>query len=150
MSPTKAKKGSFNKDIIKKMVERYGSPLFILSETELKNKYHILRSALTKSYPSSSVAYSFKTNYLPGVCKILKKEGALAEVVSGFEYALAKKLGYSGQELIFNGPAKDNASLEKALVGGSIVNVDNSEELQRIMQIAERHGQVFKIGIRVN
>ena len=131
------------------LIRQYGSPLFIISEKILKQKYFELESAL-KDYRHFKIAYSFKTNYIPGICKIFKESGAAAEVVSGFEYWLAKKLGYAGRDIIFNGPYKKDSELLDAICDGCILNADNYFELARLEKIVESKRLTQRIGLRVN
>lgn len=131
------------------LIDRHGSPLFVVFEEVLKRKYFELKKAL-ETYASFKIAYSFKTNYLPEICKIFKDCGVSAEAVSGFEYWLAKKLGYSGENIIFNGPYKKDSELLGAFHDGCILNVDNYFELDRIEEISKSYLLKPKIGLRVN
>src|SRR3989344_4587463 len=119
-------------DIEKKTIEgldvfalmaQYGSPLLIFTERIILEKYRRLKEALEQYYPHAQIAYSVKTNYLPALMGILKEEGAFTEVVSGFEFWLARKLGFKPQEIIFNGPDKKTADIETALREGIMLNV---------------------------
>jgi len=135
---------------IQNLLEKFNSPLFIVSERIIKEKYQKLKDTLCVFYPDSKISYSYKTNYLPAICKILKDCGAAAEVASGFEYWLAKKLGYSGGDIIFNGPYKKDDELLNAIGDGCILNIDNYFELLRIEKIAKERSAIAKIGLRVN
>lgn len=136
--------------IADELMHRFGSPLFVVSEDAIKKKYKDLEQALTKHYRPFKIGYSFKTNNLPAICTILKTEGALAEVVSSFEYWLAKKLGYRGEEIIFNGPHKTDDDLNTAISDRCILNIDNRDELHRLIRIASHRGIQPRIGLRVN
>ncbi len=143
-------KGKIEDVSIEKLNTKYGSPLFVVSEKRLKEKYKFVENLIKKSCPNFSLAYSFKTNYLPGICQVFKDLGAMAEVVSGFEYFLAKKIGYKGREIIFNGPYKKDRELEVALKNKALINVDNFDELKRIEEIVKKLKIKSKIGIRLN
>jgi len=69
-----------------KIVHEYGSPIFVVSAKTLKTNLRVFREEFSKKYPQVVVAYSYKTNYLSGILDIIHKEGAWAEVASGFEY----------------------------------------------------------------
>jgi len=58
-------------------------------------------------------------------------------------------LGYRHEEIIYNGPDKSNESLEEALVGGAIVNIDNREEFFSL-PFEKLKNKKIKIGIRTN
>jgi diaminopimelate decarboxylase len=132
------------------LVARYGSPLFVGSERVLHDRYRELYRAFSTRYPSFQVAWSYKTNYLKSVCSFYHKQGAWAEVVSGFEYELARRLGRPGPEIVFNGPYKDEADLERAFKDDARVHADNFDELSRMELVASRTGTQPEIGIRIN
>ncbi len=134
----------------KELIREYGTPLFVISEKQIKQNYNRSYKAFSSRYPKSLIAYSYKTNYLPAVCDILHREGAGAEVVSGFELFLARKLGVPPSKIIFNGPGKTDQEIKMLIDEGvALVNVDSIDELDRINQIAEGKGEIVDVGIRV-
>ncbi len=135
---------------VSELVNQYGSPLFVLSVRELRNRYRQLDQAFRTRYPNFQIAYSYKTNYMKSVCSILHQEGAWAEVVSGFEYDIAEDLGMPGEKIVFNGPYKTRDELKKAFANGSMVNIDNYDEMLVIEEIAEELDKVLEVGIRIN
>ncbi len=131
------------------LVREYGTPLFVISEKQIRQNYNRMRRAFS-GYPKCLIAYSYKTNYLPAVCNVLHKEGAGAEVVSAFELHLARKLGVSSSKIIFNGPGKSDRELEMIVDDDiALVNADSMDELERIDRIAEAKGEIVNVGIRV-
>ncbi|KPL06755.1 hypothetical protein AMJ86_07335 [bacterium SM23_57] len=135
---------------VRELVDKYGSPLFVLSVRELRNRYHDLDRAFRTRYPKFQISYSYKTNYLKSVCSIIHQEGAWAEVVSGFEYDIARDLNVPGPHIVFNGPYKTKDELKRAFEDNAMVNIDNYDELQVIEEIADDMGKKLNIGIRVN
>lgn len=135
---------------VDELVHRFGSPLWVTSEITLRNKFQSLQRAFSLRYPRVAVAYSYKTNYLSGVCSILHQEGAWAEVVSGFEYEIAQALGVPGEHIVFNGPLKRPEELARAISQGSIINLDSYDELAVVEELAQRMGKVVPLGVRVN
>jgi diaminopimelate decarboxylase len=135
---------------VSELVDQYGSPLFVLSVPALRERYRDLNRAFKTRYPRFQIAYSYKTNYLKAVCSILHQEGAWAEVVSGFEYDIARDLGLPGDRIVFNGPYKTRDELRRAFQEGALVNVDNYDELQVMEDVAEELGRKVEIGVRVN
>lgn len=132
------------------LCEKYGSPLYIFREKEFINNYSVFLHAFQSRYPKYKLSYSYKTNYTPYVCKLVKDQGGFAEVVSDMEYQLARKLGYASDEIIYNGPYKGALSIEHFLNGG-ILNVDNLQELSKLCRVAEKHTEHrLKMGFRVN
>ncbi len=135
---------------VKSMLEEFGSPLFVISEKQMREKYQATKQAFNTRYPKIQMAWSYKTNYLDAVCSIYHQEGSWAEVVSGFEYDKAIELGVEGSKIIFNGPAKTEADLIKAINNESLIHIDNIDELYLILKITEKINIRPKVAIRVN
>ncbi len=131
------------------LVERFGSPLFVFSERTLVARHRELRDALAVRLPTARLAWSYKTNYLDAICKVMHREGSLAEVVSELE--LDKALRHvPGAEVIFNGPYKPEGALEKAFRAGVRVHLDHFDELALAEAVARRLGLQPKVAIRIN
>lgn len=135
---------------ISDLLARFGSPLFVVSETALRGLYRNFRDTFTEPGIKTQVAYSYKTNYLPAICAVLHEEGAWAEVVSGLEYGLARSLEMPPEEIIFNGPYKTREELQTALGQGSLVNIDNFDELSAVEQVANGLARPARVGMRIN
>lgn len=135
---------------VEEIVAKYDSPVMIFSETAIRNKYREMKTALQKYYPNSEISWSYKTNYLQAISSILHQEGAKPEVVSIMEYDMAKGLGQSGSDIIFNGPSKRKADLEQAVTDGASIHIDHLDELVLLESVAEQLGITPRVAIRVN
>ena len=67
---------------IDEIMDKYGSPVFIMSETKLREKFREIKRAFSTGYPNVEFSWSYKTNYLDAVCATLHQEGETAEVSS--------------------------------------------------------------------
>ncbi len=132
------------------LVHRFGSPLYVVSEKTLRNKYSDFIKKIRNHYPDSYIAYSYKTNYLGAICSILHQEGAWAEVVSGLEYNMALGLGVPPLRIVFNGTYKTNKELMIAMNGKSMINIDSFNEIHQLENLSNSRAQETKVGIRVN
>ena len=132
------------------LMERFGSPLFVLSEKTLRQRYRDLHSLFAARYPKVQFSWSYKTNYLDAVCAVLHQEGEIAEVVSEFEYQKARRLGVPGDKIIYNGPYKPDEHMRTAFEEGAMVNLDNFDELFRAERVARSLGRKVAVGIRIN
>ena len=135
---------------MKDLIEKYGSPLFVLSENKIRNKYKELYTSFSVRYPNVQFAWSYKTNYLNAVCNIFHQEGSWAEVVSGYEYDKAILNGVPGEKIIFNGPDKSLEELKKAAEYGSLIHIDHLDELYTLIDLAKNSDLKPKVAIRVN
>lgn len=135
---------------VSELTAAYGSPLFVYSYPRLKEIFQNAYRAFSKRYPKVHFAWSYKTNYLQAVCRSYHQLGAWAEVVSEWEYELARKMGNPGNRIIFNGPYKSPRGLKIAVQDGAMINIDSFDEIYEIEQIAEELGREVEIGMRVN
>lgn len=136
---------------IAELVEKYGSPLFVLSEEHLRQSLRRIHRAFSTRYAKVRQAWSYKTNYINAVSVILHSEGCDAEVVSAFEYDKARRLGVPAARIFFNGPHKPRHALEKAVKEGARIHVDNLDELALLEDISSTLGLLdFPITIRLN
>ena len=136
--------------LIKALVEEYGTPLYVFDDTGFVNNYQNLCETFRKIYPNYNPGYSYKTNYTPHICKIVKRLGGYAEVVSDMELSVARKIGYDDKNIIYNGPCKGEL-LEQFILNGGVSNIDNEVEAQRVVQLAKDNPSTnIKVGIRIN
>jgi diaminopimelate decarboxylase len=136
------------------LAERFGSPLYLVSEGTLRRKVQQFRRAFESRYPRVRLGWSYKTNYLGAVCRIMHQEGSWAEVVSGHEFRLAREQGVPADRILYNGPHKDDASLRDAIRGGTRIHLDHLEEIPRLEALVREAGLPgggrLPVAIRVN
>ncbi len=128
---------------------QYGLPCYVFDEAAFRENYQHLLSSLRYWYPKYEIAYSYKTNYAPKLCSIVKEMGGYAEVVSDMEYEIAQAVGYESRRIVYNGPYK-GPKLDEHITSGGILNIDNLEEVHRVIEVANAHGELLKVGLRVN
>ena len=144
--------------------DREHSLYYLIKESELNKDIELLRGALCDYWGDNAImGYSVKTNSLPWLLNHLRKEGFYAEVVSAEEYALARRLGYDSEKIIYNGPIKDRSVFEQVIKDGGIVNLDSNYELDWLEEMAIATADTetnadsnspkpatIKVGIRIN
>lgn len=129
----------------------FSESFYLLDSKQFTENFTELQSAFRKIYPRTCIAYSYKTNYTPKLCKIVNELGGYAEVVSDMEIEIAKRVGVKPERIIFNGPYKNPKAAEQLLLTGGCVNIDSFEEFLFIKRIAEDNpDSVLNIGIRTN
>lgn len=131
-------------------LDKIKTPYYIFYADDFINNYHELETSMKSVYENYKIAYSFKTNYTPAVCNLIKNLGGYAEVVSDMEYELALKVGFNPECIVYNGPGKGDM-LEYCLLNKGMLNIDNLRELERVCNFAKLNiDKNFKVGIRVN
>ena len=132
------------------LFNKIGTPCFVIRSLKLDGLIDDLICASEKLHHNSIIGYSFKTNNSPWVISHLKEKGLWAEVVSSDEYNLAKSLGFSCHNIIFNGPVKGKKEFIEAVENGAVVNIDSYIELEWLKEIDNIILQNSRLGLRVN
>ncbi|HEY6914332.1 MAG TPA: hypothetical protein VI413_06630 [Paludibacter sp.] len=135
---------------VKNLLNDYGSPLFVISEKQIRRSFQNASRIFKTRYPKIQFAWSYKTNYINAVCRIFHQEGSWAEVVSGFEYEKALGNGVPGNKIIFNGPIKTDEELIRAAQNGSLIHIDHYDELYTLIRLSEENKLKPRVAIRVN
>ena len=126
-------------------------PYYVLDEDRLQRVFLRLERAFSSLYDKSIIAYSYKANYVPYMCKALHTLGAYAEVASRLEYDVACRLINNTSHIIFNGPVKRYGDIEIALQNHSIVNLDSFNEIEHVKKYCLKNPRKkVDIGVRVN
>jgi diaminopimelate decarboxylase len=132
------------------LLERFGSPLFVVDAEKLRDNARAFQRVPAGEALGCEVFYSYKTNPVPGVLRMLHAEGVGAEVISEYELWLACRLGVPPARIVYNGPGKSDASLRTAVeLGVEIINCNHREEIARVAAIARTLGKRARIGIRI-
>ena len=140
-----------NKQIIEQLRAEYGEAFYLLDSAQFRKNFAELKTAFNNIYPNWNIAYSYKTNYTPKLCKIVNELGGYAEVVSEMELEIAKRVGCKMDRVIWNGPIKNVPIMEQFLLDGGTINIDCIEELEQVKDIHNRHAdKLINVGIRCN
>ena len=123
---------------------------YFYNEDNLVNNFNKFLKSFRSLYNNVEIAYSYKTNYLPEICKKINDLGGISEVVSEMELDLALKLE-NHNKIIFNGPYKTRESLIKSMLNGVIIHIDSIYELKIIKELLNSNEKLkCKLGIILN
>jgi diaminopimelate decarboxylase len=118
------------------LANKYGTPLYLLSETKIAKKASQLKTEFLEKYERTKVAYAGKAFLTIGMCKLLQKYDLGLDVVSGGELYTAIKAKFPPGSIEFNGNNKLDSELEMAIdYGIGRIIVDSAGELERINKI---------------
>ncbi len=142
-------------DAIKRLADEGEVPAYLLDVETLQSNYRDFQGAFGTTFEKFCMAYSYKTNYVPWLCKWMHRQGALAEVVSGMEYQLAREFGVPGEQIIFNGPAKKKSEILQSLEDGAVINLDSLQEVESVLGLVatglcKNLAQSPRLGLRLN
>jgi diaminopimelate decarboxylase len=132
------------------IADAHGTPTFIYDDVRFASSVEALQKIWQATFPVASIYLSYKTNYLPSLCRTAHRLGLGADVVSGYELEHARHL-CGNKNIVFNGPMKRRDELRRAAELGALINIDLLEELD-ILDDLRRKGEIShpRIGVRVN
>jgi diaminopimelate decarboxylase len=117
------------------LAEQFDTPLYVVSESRIRENYTRLYNALTRSYKKIRVYYAAKANSNLSVLKILETEGAYLDAVSPGEVFMALTTGFPPERILFTGTSVRNDELKFLVDSNVTVNVDSPSQLDRLLKI---------------
>lgn len=136
---------------LQELKKQFGDAFYLLDSKQFRTNYSELKDAFASIYPNFNIAYSYKTNYTPKLCKIVNELGGYAEVVSEMELELALRIGAKYENIIWNGPIKNPTVLKEFLLTGGVANIDSLDDFELVKGIVENNpNKQIRLGIRVN
>lgn len=140
-----------SREVISSLKSEYGEAFYLLDSEQFRNNFLELKNCFSSIYSNFNIAYSYKTNYTPKLCRIVDELGGYAEVVSEMEMELALRIGVNPERIIWNGPIKNPEKIEDFLVKGGTLNIDSLEELPIIEAVAVKNkNTMLNLGVRCN
>lgn len=132
------------------LAKKYGTPLYVMSETAIVEKCSEIRETFLNRYERTRAAYASKAFLTLTMCKIIEREGLCMDVVSGGELYTAMKAKFPAEKIEFNGNNKSVEELELAIdynIGRIIV--DGLDELSLIEEICKEKNKKVNILYRI-
>jgi ornithine decarboxylase len=136
-----------------KLIEKHGTPLFILDHAQIRENYRVFK----KNLPRVQCYYAVKANSHPEIIKTLFQEGSSFDVASYNEfkqiYEYIKhfekkdKDFYIWDKIIFSNTIKDRETLRKIKRYKPLVTYDNLDELRKIKEHCDAAGLVLRLKV---
>lgn len=134
---------------VARLVEEYGTPLWVYSEAKFLHEFRELRAAFAACDPV--ICYSVKANSNLHILKSLNEAGSSFDVVSGGELFRVQKAGADTTRVVFAGVGKTDEEIRFALEQNILMfNVESEAELDAISAIAADMGVVAPVALRLN
>ncbi|HEY8163572.1 MAG TPA: diaminopimelate decarboxylase [Methylocystis sp.] len=140
----------FAEDVaVSELANAVGTPFYCYSAATIRRHFRVFSQAFTGL--DALVCYAMKANSNQAVLRLLAKEGAGMDVVSGGELARALAAGVPGDKITFSGVGKSDEEIGAALEAGIFCfNVESEPELEAISRIASARGCAAPVSLRVN
>jgi len=133
------------------LVRRFGSPLFVLSESQLRSNVRRFRDALRRGWPDGPVDIlpAFKANLSLAARRVLSEEGAGADIYSPGELSGVLRTGVDPARVSVNGGGKEREHLRNCVEAGVRITVEDVGEVDLIEEVAADLRKTACIRLRV-
>lgn len=131
------------------LVEKYGTPLYVIDEATLRQVCRDYKNAF-KNYPHAKMMYASKALCTSAISKIIDDEGFGFDAVSIGELFTILNSGISLEKVLFNGNNKTERELDFAIKNNiGRISVDNFAEVDLISKVAGRYDKNVDVLLRV-
>jgi diaminopimelate decarboxylase len=133
------------------IAETYGTPIYVVNEQMIRNRYKELKKILDSEYGNNDIHFAMKSNSNLSILKILVSEGASFDCTSAGEIYACFKVGISPDKIIYTGNMFTNEDFAFAVKNNVHINLDSISQLKRLNKIYEKLGIEKKsISFRIN
>ncbi len=134
---------------LRTIAQRVGTPFYVYSSSTLTNHVRAFERAFTGM--PHLICFALKSNSNGAVLRLLSREGAGADIVSGGELFRALRAGIDPRKIVYAGVGKRRDEIEYALkVGILMFNVESPDELAALDRAAKEMHTHARIALRVN
>ena len=131
------------------LAERFGTPTYVYSRAHIEAQYRAYAEPLQGM--AHLVCFAVKANSNLGVLNVLARLGAGFDIVSGGELERVLAAGGKADRIVFSGVGKTREDMRRALeVGVHCFNVESTDELERLQEVAASMGARAPVSLRVN
>jgi len=134
---------------VKKLAEKYGTPLYIYSYNTLLRHFKAYDEAFD-NFPHI-ICFAVKANPNTAVLRLFAKNGGGADIVSGGELYVALKAGMPSRKIVYAGVGKTDEEIRFALKSKILMfNVESEDELREIDRVSGKMRTKAPVALRIN
>ena len=132
------------------LAEKYGTPLYVYSATQISERFQLFQQAFAAR--PHTVCYAVKANSSLAILRLLGKQGAGFDIVSGGELERVRKAHKPAlKKVVFSGVGKQAWEIDAALKADILqFNVESEMELDLLAARAQALGIRARFALRVN
>jgi len=133
------------------LLKRFGSPLFVLSENQIRRNVRRFQRSFQQGWPDGPVKVlpAAKANWIPAVQRILVQEGCGCDIYSAGELSVALSAGFDPSLISANGVPKDEAHIARCVEAGIRITIDSVEEIESIERATKKLDRVCRVRLRL-
>ncbi len=134
---------------VKKLAEKYGTPLYIYSYNTLLRHFKAYDDAFNDYL--HIICFAVKSNSNTAILRLFAQNGGGADIVSGGELYVALEAGIPAQKIVYAGVGKTEDEIRFALRSKILMfNVESENELREIDRVAWKMKVKAPIALRIN
>lgn len=132
------------------LAEKYSTPLYVYSATQISQRFQLFQQAFHDR--PHTVCYAVKANSSLAILRLLGKQGAGFDIVSGGELERVRKAHKPAlKKVVFSGVGKQAWEIDAALKANILqFNVESEMELDLLATRAQALGIRARFALRVN
>lgn len=131
--------------------KNFGTPLFVISESHLRNNLRRYKTAFEQYWPEGQVQImpAIKASPQLAVRRVLSDEGCGCDVFGPGELECALRGGVDPWAISVNGSIKDRTIIRRAIEVGARIVLDSPRELELCEEEAAKLGKIVKVMFRI-
>ncbi len=133
---------------VRRLSHYFGSPFHIVVDSEFGRNAADLLQPLRDRGISGGLFFARKANKLPWFVTAARQEGLGVDTASLAEVEETLALGLPGEKVIITAIGKSEALINRALMSGCLLVIDNDDELSLVRAMASTAGCKARIGLR--
>jgi diaminopimelate decarboxylase len=132
------------------LAAEYGTPLYVYSATQITERFQLFEQAFATR--PHTICYAVKANSSLAILRLLARQGAGFDIVSGGELERIRKAHKPAlKKVVFSGVGKQSWEIDAALHADILLfNVESEAELHILAARAEALGKIARFALRVN
>jgi len=131
------------------VAERFGTPAYLYSRASIEQAYRRMDAAFGKL--PHTICYAMKANSNLAILRLFAAMGSGFDIVSGGELYRLRRIGVSGNRIVFSGVGKTREEICEALRARILLfNIESAAELDLLAAEASRLRVPAAASIRVN
>ncbi len=133
------------------LIGRFGSPLFVFSEDQIRRNVRRFRDAFQKGWTAgpAKVMPAAKANWIFAIQRILADEGCGADIYSAGELDVALRAGFDPRFISVNGVPKDKAHIRRTIEVGARLTIDSLRDVAILEELAPTLSQTASVRLRI-
>lgn len=135
---------------VRELQATYGTPLYIMSESELERRLGIVRDAFLDKFPTTYALYASKALSIAAVYEKVMAAGMSIDVVSRGEMYVALHAGVPAERIHVHGSNKTILDITYALEQGiTHFTIDNMREISLLSGLAAEYNREVDVLLRI-